>query len=365
MINNKRALRLERLVGKAYKLLDSKYKNISLGGLCAFNQNIETDIECMVSTEIIEYFSDYKSFLQGVNNEFCFNGHHYLIRVIKKGGAPILDVWILNTTIVDQHFIDNSISIASVGFYDGAEIHVPERLKKHQENISEIVRIIYMASYSWVRNTLECGIANLEKGFTSELYTYLEMIFEKECKTELLDKIWFSIFSEKNGYYALDSRAIDRTLEILTKRKYVSEYSPAYHLASLLGLDMPYHQSFSQYAITEKGYHQFSLQSAAYISDMSHILQTEQQMTEGADYAIFHLTKVADRQLVASFPSNYSTDILPVLKKNADELSSIYQTNSHSLNMHVRTIRASYKRLDTAEIGGFMGGIIGGIWRIL
>jgi len=346
--------------------LEKKYASISLGGLREQAQHIEDDIQAVVAASGIDYFSARKSFKAVGANEFIFDGKLYRLSIGAAVTSPSLHVCILNAMEPAGRLSSSGVrDISGVGYFNSFELQLPEALKGHIEPLSASITKIYKAAYTWLEEEFFKNIKALENGFADALYQHLRVPLCADGKIELASQVWFSIFSERNGFYALDGKAVTRILETLKLRRFSSELSPLSHLVSLIGLEMPYGKSLSKYAIAKSGYHEFSLKKAAYISDMGDIFKTEEQMTLGGAYAIFPLGSIGERKLVAAFPSSLKESLLPVFDANKKKFSEIYSRETKTLKRHLAKIQSSYRRLDTAELGGLIGGILGGIFKNL
>lgn len=354
------------MVNHAIAALEAKYSGLKLGGLREHAKGIESTVQDVVSFAVIKHFSGHKSFRHAGFNDFLFNGHLYRLNIGPAVAKPSLHVCLLNACDAKASLASSGTrGISGIGYFNEFELQLPTALKSHMDILVETIAKIYKASYTWLEEEFFRNIKELEKGFSDALYRYLRVVLSANGKQELATQVWFSIFSEKNGYYALDGKSIDRILSDLKLRRYSSDLSPLSHVIGLIGLDMPYEKSLSKYAIEKSAYHEFSLKKAAYVSDMGDIFKTEEQMTAGQGYAIFPLGTVGSRKLVAAFPSPLREPLLPVFEANARNFAQIYARESKALKLHVTKIQASYRRLDTAELGGLIGGILGGIFKNL
>ena len=352
------------IAGEVHSVLNTQFGDMKLGGLAIHCKDIELEVVGILRKAILDYFSSsYKRYHFINGNEFRIDRKVYALKVGGHIKDPTLEFYLLDVTNDKETFVSEEIIIEGVGYYTKCECFVTEKLKKRFENITNIIRSVYHLSYLWLEETMMRGIKDLESDFTNSLYKYLKMVFAEKGKLEFTECIWFSVFSTEDGYYALDSNAISRIIRLLRLRKYSSDYSPAYHISSLVGLQMPTEKSFSKHVISNKGYKQFSLPKADYISDMSDIYKTEEQMTQKNQYAIFHLAKVGNRELVVSFPADKKKYILPILKTHKSKLADIYKTEVNSMQKHINNLKASYRRATASEVSSVIGSFVGGLAR--
>jgi len=344
--------------------LNDRFPLLSLGELQSEAARIEEAIQNTALASIMHLFSQNKSFRPSGQSEFIFNDKLYRINIGPLISTPSIHICILNSLDPTCARVSSGTrAIPGIGYFNELEVEVPTTLKNHLSKITEAIERVYLMSYAWLEEEFFRNIKELEEGFSEALYSHLRIALSASGKKELASKVWFSIFSQKNGYYAIDGSAIRQILNTLKSRKYSSEQSPLSHVVELLGLSMPYNKSLSQYAIAKSEYHEFSLKKAAYISDMQGIFKTEEQMVEGGAYAIFPLGSIGDRKLVAAFPSNLRDDLLPVFKENSKKFNAIYALETKSLKRHIIKIQSSFKKMDHAELGGLIGGIIAGIFK--
>ncbi|MDO9005098.1 MAG: hypothetical protein Q7V20_16765 [Aquabacterium sp.] len=351
-------------VNAVYRALSSKYAGITLGGLMKNAQAIEDEIKDIVYAGILNYFSEFSSFRMAGNHEFFFNGQLYLISFQNLSTEPRLEICILDVRKSAINLCSTGVKeFNGAGFYSGFELQTASALKHHVEPIADAVQKIYKAAYAWLETEMFRLIKEVEKGFVGALYQYLQTILQPEGKADLAKDIWFSVFSDKVGFYALDGKSLDKILSILKERKYRSEKSPATHLLGLIGLEMPSKKSLSMNAITRNEYCEYSLLKAAYVSDMSDIFKTEEQMTKGGAYAICPLGSVGDQQLVAAFPSTLKSVLKPIFEKNEPNFREVYKKEAKALLKHVKHIQASYRRVDSAEYAGIVGNLAGSFFK--
>jgi len=349
---------LSAIVANVHSTLEANYSGISLGVLAEQSKNIERDIENLTVQLIYEYFSITDDCSKNhYFKQFAVNSNLYEIKSGARIKDPILEIWILDAIDKNIEFTSGGKSIFGVGYYQSFEIHIPKKLTSHIGELESLVHAVYLSSYRWMEECLFNNLAKLEKGFTQKLYGFLRTYLDNKGKVYLAEKIWFSIFSEKDGYYSLDSKAVTEVLKTLKKRNFNSEFSPIYHVAKLIGLEMPYQKSFSKISIETNGYKDFQLNKAAYISDMSHIYKTEEQMVENGGYAIFPITTIGNRKLVASFPATLKNEICPILEVINDDLSSLYKKETKLMAKHITKIKSSYNRMSYSELGSFCGGL--------
>lgn len=346
--------------------LEAKYSAINLGGLREHAKSIESDIQAAVTSGIIKHFSENKSFKTAGATDFFFDGKLFRLSIGPAIAVPALHICILNATEPTKKLLSSGVrEIHGVGYFSHFELQLPNVLKGHLEALCAIVTKVYKAAYTWIEEEFFKNVKALEQGFADALYRHLRVALSTSGKVDLASQVWFSIFSERNGFYALDGKSINQILETLKRRRYSSDLSPLSHMLGLIGLEMPYDKSLSKYAITGSRYQEFSLKKAAYVSDMGEIFKTEEQMTNGGAYAIFPLGCIGDRKLVAAFPSSLREHLLSVFEANKDRFAEIYARESKTLKRHLVKIQSSYRRLDTAELGGLIGGILGGIFKNL
>lgn len=357
--------KLAGIVSNVRDTLERNYSDIGLGVLAEYSKAIEMNIENLVVKLIWEFFTSLENFAKLSFREFQFNGSLYEIRAGASVNTPELEIWVLTSSSIDSVPASDSRTIPGAGYYKSFSISVPKELSVYLSELGSIIHAAYSSAYVWQEDCFFRGLAELEKGFTEKLYSSLRMALAPSGKSELAEKIWFSIFSEKNGYYALDSKAAEGILARLKERKYISEFSPIYHVCKLIGLEMPYQKSFSKYSIESNRYKDFTLSKAAYVSDMSHIYKTEEQMVNNSGYAIFPIATVGDRKLVVSFPANLKSDLIGTLEAQKEDLSEIYKKEVKIMGKHISKIKSSYHRMDSSELGGFIGGMIGGIYNNL
>jgi hypothetical protein len=344
--------------------LKGRFPLLSLGELKSEATRIEETIQNTALASIINLFSQNKSFRPSGQSEFIFNDKLYKVNIGPSVSTPTIHICILNSLEPNcARTSSGAKTIPGIGYFNALDVEVPVTLKNHLPKLTEEIERIYSMSYAWLEEEFFRNIKELEEGFSEALYSHLRIALSASGKKELASKVWFSIFSEKNGYYAIDGSAIRQILNTLKGRKYISDQSPLGHIVELLGLSMPYNKSLSQFAITNSKYHEFSLKKAAYISDMKGVFKTEEQMVEGGAYAIFPLGAIGDRRLVAAFPSNLRDDLLPIFEENAKKFGEIYASETKNLKRHITKIQSSFKKMDYTELGGLIGGIIGGIFK--
>lgn len=344
--------------------LESRFPSPSLVELRIQSRAIEDEIQRLAAGSILRHFSGEKSFRAAGADEFLFNDKLYTVRAAAALGTPALQICVLNTLDpLAPKVSSGRHDIPGIGFFNAFEIEVPASLKSRLPALVDAVSVIYAASYTWLEEEFFRNIKQLEQGFSDALYRHLKIALAASARTELASRVWFSVFSQENGYYALDGAAISHILSTLKARRYVSSQSPLGHVVELLGLNMPFEKSLSSYAIRKASYHEFSLKKAAYISDMQGIFKTEEQMVEGGAYAIYPLGAIGERRLVAAFPSGLRDDLLPVFRANATRFEQIYARETGNLKRHIAKVQASYRKMEAAELGGLIGGILGGIFK--
>ncbi|TAK78462.1 MAG: hypothetical protein EPO12_12765 [Aquabacterium sp.] len=339
-------------------VLSAKYSGLTLGELRLQARQIEDDIRDVAQAEVINHFSQFASFRQlAAPREFFFRNKLYSVHVAGAVRNPMrLEVCILDVREpTGPTHAWGPKAFDGAGYFRDFDLQVPHALQGYAETVAEIVFQVYVAAYAWLEAELFKLVKAVEQGFADALYQYLRTVLNAEERGGLADRVWFSIFSEKSGYYALDGKAIEAILDVLKQRRYVSDLSPLSHVVSLIGLQMPSAKSLSMDAITSRRYTEYSLQKAAYVSDMSDIFKTEEQMTLGGAYAIFPLGAVGDQQLVAAFPSSLRDDLRPVFEKNREVFQLVYQQEVRSLKRHIARIQASFRRADRAEYAGMAG----------
>jgi len=353
----------QSICGDVWKHLDDSYKWIALGELADKSKHIEDDIESFAITYILQYFSKLESFSNATETEFILNKQLYHIRHGPRLDKPSLEIFIINSSQPQITSIHRMVQIKRIGYFNSIELHVVAELAYTVDELQEIVSTIYKSAYAWLEESFFEKLSALERGFANALYRHLRTVLELEGKAELAKQVWFSVFSSKDGYYAIDGKAAEAILQTLKQRRFSSDYSPLFHIVKLLGLEMPFKKSLSKYVIADGQYKEFPLSNAEYIIDMAHIYKTEAQMTQGAAYAIFHITNIGDRNLVVSFPASLKSDLLPIFEESKNRLGEIYKNESRAMTNHVDRIRANFRRIDKTELGGFFGGIIGGIYK--
>jgi hypothetical protein len=339
------------------RLLDHSYPGITLGGLGDKSHEIEYNIERFVVTSIIQYYAAFDTFNKATDTEFVLNRQLYRIMHGSILNKPALEICILNSLNPQKQTISRSIKFNTIGYYNSIELHIVTDLSKTADDIADIIATIYKSAYRWLEESFLEKIADLEKGFANALYRELRTVLDFDGKAELAKQIWFSVFSRKDGYYAIDGNAAKEILNKLKQRQIISEHSPLFHLVKLLGLEMPYEKSLSKYVIADNDYKEFTLSDAEYVTDMLHIFKTEVQMTQGAAYAIFPIATVGKRTLVASFPATLRTYLLPVLETTQGRLSEIYKKESSAMNKHIERLLASYRRVEATEWSGIVGAL--------
>ncbi|MFH1815944.1 MAG: hypothetical protein ABIF28_17515 [Pseudomonadota bacterium] len=344
--------------------LESFFPSPSLVELRISSRAIEDEIQTLAAESVALHFSKAKSFRSVGPDEFLFNDTLFSIRIAPALGATTLQVCVLNTLepLVPK-VSSGRQDIPGIGYFNAFEIEIPVALKSHLNALVEGVSVVYAASYTWLEEELFRNIKQLEHGFSDALYRHLKIALAASGHTALASKVWFSVFSDENGYYALNGAAIEQILSTLKARRYVSRQSPLGHVVELLGLNMPFEKSLSRFAIQKADYHEFSLKKAAYIADMQGIFKTEEQMVEGGAYAIYPLGAIGERRLVAAFPSGLRDALLPVFRANASHFEQIYAKETSNLKRHIAKVQASYRKMDASELGGLIGGILGGIFK--
>lgn len=348
----------------AVEALQANFPDLSLAELRVQVKHIEAAIQASVVHAIVEYFSPQKSFRRTGADEFIFRDHLFEVRIASSIDIPTINICILKSDDPSGLRISSGInSISGVGYFNNFEIDSHSLLKSHLPGLVEVVSRIYKATYTWLEEELFKNIKTLETGFADALYRQLRITLGSHGKQALASKVWFSIFSEKNGYYAIDGKAIDQILIDLKRRRYSSKESPLSHAIELIDLHMPYGKSLSRIAIDSGKYMEFSLRKAAYVSDMTGIFKTEEQMVDGGGYGIFPLCSIGDRKLVAAFPSGLRDVLLPIFEDHKKKFEETYVRESSSLKRHISKVQASYRKMDATELGGLIGGIIGGIFK--
>ncbi|WP_232417889.1 hypothetical protein [Methyloversatilis thermotolerans] len=344
--------------------LEARFPSPSLVELRIHSTAIEDEIRRLAADSIPRHFACRKSFRAVAADEFLFNDTLYSVQIATSLRTPTLQICLLNTLDPQRDRVSSGLQVIhGIGFFNAFEIEIPAVLGSHLPALIDGVAVVYAASYTWLEEAFFRNIRELEQGFADALYRHLKIALSASGKTALASKVWFSVFSSENGYYALDGAAITQILDTLKARRYVSAQSPLGHVVELLGLNMPFEKSLSRHAIQKADYQEFSLRKAAYVSDMLGIFKTEEQMVEGGAYAIFPLGAIGERRLVAAFPSGLRDDLLPVFRMHAARFEDIYAKETSTLKRHIAKVQASYRKMDASELGGLIGGILGGIFK--
>lgn len=356
-------IRLTQCAEDIWKNLESEYGDSSLGELAEKSQGIEAAIRNSTKFSLAKYFQDLESSQKAGPDEFIFNGGLYSVKVGPKVNDTTLDIWVVDAANWKKgKTVSNRTAIHGIGQHDSFELHLSKSLSDHLHFVTELISRRYATAYRWLETKLLRKVGELEQGFTESLYDYMTAILGAQGKEDLASNVWFSIFSKTDGYYALSKKAIVKILSCLTQREYSSDQSPFFHAATLVGLKMPYEKSFSQHAIKNKSYKEFELIRAAYLSDMSHIYKTEEQMTQGGAYAIFPISKIGDRELVASFPSTLKESIVPILEAQKARLEEIYKKETDSMRKHIQRLKNNFGRMNLeslTDVGMAVGAILG------
>lgn len=346
-----------------WQLLESRYGDLSLGDLAANAANIEETIATQALHLAFTDLAKRASKSNAVERELELGGHLYRVNCVPDVCAPILRFAVIDVMNFELTFAVASRTIEGIGLFASIELQVPKRLQHHLGALADLVAATYRTAYQWLGACVSRNMSELETRFAEDLYDLLRVTLDVAGKRDLAQRVWFSIFSEDDGYYALDREAVTSMFDVLRQRRINSPSSPMLHGLALLSLTMPLQKSLSQHAIADRKYREFQLEETPYSKDMNLVLKTEQQLTLNTKYAIFPIARIADRELVASFPATLTSELLPVLTANRDALAAQYSARSTAMRRHIKRVKASFRRADGQSLAGMAGSLLGAFYR--
>lgn len=342
--------------------LQNTYKDISLEGLAKQSKLIESSILSMVVSSMIDYFKNMKTFKQLKTAEFMLDNTLYVIRYGPRISEPILEICILDAIHPKQDSNTSVEKIVGIGFYESFELILPNKLRAHIEPLTHLIKEVFNAGYGWLKKSFNNNLAQMEKSFVKELYSYSRAALTNSGRDEsLAEEIWFSVWNGKNGYYVLDSQVINAILQLLERRAFTSDLSPVEHVIEIIRLEEPFNKSISRYAIKDNTYRELELIKADYVADLSNIYKTEVQMVKGSMFAVFPFGKVGSYHLCAGFPSRLKEVLVPFFEANKIQIIDIYRKESKTLAYYLDRVKPTYPRITSPEFWGSAGAFAGGI----
>jgi ribosomal protein S17E len=346
--------------------LEKSYSQLEIGSLSEQVMSIETTIQGLMHKALLDYFAfSFRTFVNLPDNFFRVKNQMYQIRYGQRVDKPVLEVWILPKEYSASNFLEAEVQLDSGGYFTQVFVAANSTLKSHFSRICELIQLIFETSYQWLTELLLKKLSELQMGGSIALYNYIRVVFKAESKAFFANKIWLGVFTEDKGYYLLDKDTSKHVLELLNRREYRSTKSPIYHLLHLTGLIMPYEKSVSRHAIQENKPIDFPLRKVAYISDDLDLLKTEEQMVQGGMYSLYPISVSKKLRLVAGYPTRYKSEILPILEKHQNEISSIYEAQLRNIEKYINLLSKNFARINWSQIGDFVGGLIGGFTKSL
>lgn len=355
-----------KLVAGIYTELEKNFGKLELGEFANNADSIEEFIRVLCKHSIQEHFAAiYRSFTWLPEDSFRLRFGEFLVRLAPKIESPTLEVWVLERNFSGIPYIETELELNSWGFFTNVHLSLPSSLRTHSEKITEIAKAVYNTGYMWMEETLRKKLRELEVSLATALYSFIRTAFRAENKANISQFIWFGMYGSDEGYYLLDTGTATAIVDMLKPRKYRSERSPAFHLLNLLGTSLPYEKSIFRNVVEHGDVLDFPLIRAAYASDQPDYTKTEEQMVSGKHISIFPIYVDTKTKLGVGFPTQYKKDILPVIRANKDQLAEIYLSEMQSVHKYISLLNKHFARLDWGNVGEFLGGMAGGLYKSL
>ena len=184
------------------------------------------------------------------------------------------------------------------------------------QGISSMAKSIYETGYSWLLEFIRQHVAWLETELAKELYRILRSAFPGE-KAELSGRIWFLVIERDSagtsrGFFVFDQLRAESTFVALTRAREQTGRSPAQLFAHFLAATLDFEKMHSRYVIETKRPLDKKLRESQYLDQAPVFTITEEALYPESVY-LYPVVPVGSGFLIAVFPSNLASDIVPAL----------------------------------------------------
>lgn len=236
------------------------------------------------------------------------------ITVLKRGTPP-------------EDVVTESAQLHGSGQFNEIEVVIDQSIGGEAEPLLELATVVLRAGYRCLEDIVRRVFRGIQSELVDRLYRKLRIVLAPQRNASVVEKVWFGIIVEEEGFWVLDENAADSVFESLGKPGERRIISPTHGFTLFVSTRIPFELMASKEAVQARKPVDLDLSKAKYLDTLTDFEKSEEAILKSpalTSLPVYCSDYEKAEALLLCFPTVVKQEVLPLVTPHLDLFRNIY-----------------------------------------